>query len=153
MKISHFTLGLAMLMLAAIVFTAWHSPFQTEETATAQMSSPDFSLTLPSANFPVNQNAVNEEWKAFRDAANSKIRSNEMLLAEISVQLSKPGTALDTLCVKRIKTLNQENQAFKTRLDAYAKSRSDWESFKRDFNHDMEEFEKALKDMAAVTKK
>jgi hypothetical protein len=49
--------------------------------------------------------------------------------------------------------LNQQNQAFKTRLESYDKSRNDWETFKRDMNHDMDEVEKALKDMAATTKK
>jgi hypothetical protein len=153
MKNSLYTFVLATSVLAGILLAACQSPFQKEEATTAELSAPDYTSALADANNPGYQNAVNEEWKAFRTAADAEIRSNEMLLAEVSVQLNKQGTALDTLYAKRIRTLNQQNQAFKTRLEAYDKSRNDWETFKRDMNHDMDELEKALKDMAATTKK
>jgi DNA-directed RNA polymerase subunit N (RpoN/RPB10) len=35
---------------------------------------------------------------------------------------------------------------------AYEKSQSDWEAFKREFNHDMEELGKALKDLTVDNK-
>jgi uncharacterized protein YeaO (DUF488 family) len=153
MKNSLFTTILAASVLAGTLFAACQSPFQKEEAAAAEMAVPVYTSALADVNVPENQNNENEEWKAFRTAANAEIRSNEMLLAELSVQLNKPGTALDTLYAKRIRTLNQQNQAFKTRLEAYDKNRNDWETFKRDMNHDMDELEKALKDLAATTKK
>jgi hypothetical protein len=76
-----------------------------------------------------------------------------MLLAELSVQLSEPGTTLDTLFTKRIKDLNKQNQAFINRLNAYEKNRSDWETFKRDYKSDMEELEKVLKELDSINKK
>jgi uncharacterized protein YeaO (DUF488 family) len=107
---------------------------------------------MAEAHTQVNQNTENEEWKSFRTEADARIRSNEMLLAELSVQLNKPGTALDTLYAKRIRTLSKQNQAFKPRLEAFEKKRNDWETFKRDFNHDMDELEKALKSLSAINK-
>jgi hypothetical protein len=41
----------------------------------------------------------------------------------------------------------------KARIDAYDKSQSDWESFKREFTHDMEGLGQALNDLTVNNKK
>jgi len=41
----------------------------------------------------------------------------------------------------------------RARLVAYEKSQSNWESFKREFNHDMDEIGQALKDLTVDNKK
>jgi hypothetical protein len=38
-------------------------------------------------------------------------------------------------------------------MDTYEKKQSDWESFKREFNHDMDELGQALKDLTVDNKK
>lgn len=153
MKNSLFTTILATSVIAGTLFASCQSPFQKEEAATAESSAPEYTSALADANVPEIQNNENEEWKAFRTAADAEIRSNEMLLAELSAQLNKPGTALDTLYLKRIRTLSKQNQVFKTRLEAYDKSRNDWDTFKRDLDRDMAELEKALNDLSVITKK
>jgi hypothetical protein len=39
------------------------------------------------------------------------------------------------------------------RLVAYDKSQSNWESFKREFNHDMDEIGKSLEDLTVDNKR
>jgi uncharacterized protein YeaO (DUF488 family) len=38
-------------------------------------------------------------------------------------------------------------------MDAYEKTQSDWEEFKREYNHDMEELGAALKDFRVNNRK
>ena len=67
--------------------------------------------------------------------------------------MKKPGNTLDALYAKRIETLEQKNRDLRTRMDAYEKSESDWEVFKREFNHYMDELGQALTDFTVDNKK
>lgn len=59
---------------------------------------------------------------------------------------------LDPLYEKRIETLEQQNKDFRKKIEDYEKSQTDWEIFKREFNHDMDELGKALKDLTVDNK-
>ena len=155
MKKSISTLVLLLLHVFGTLFTACQSAFQKEEADSAKEMAANQGITSSPlvANSLASKIPDTNEWETFRTEAEAKIRSNEMLLAELSVQLSEPGTTLDTLYTKRIKDLNKQNQAFINRLNAYEKNRSDWETFKRDYKSDMEELEKVLKELASINKK
>ena len=92
------------------------------------------------------------EWIEFEKAANLAIAENEAKIAELRVKMSKSGRAFDTLYEKNIDRLEEENRNLKMRLDAYKKSQSGWESFKEEFNRDMENLGKALKDLTVDNK-
>ena len=63
-------------------------------------------------------------------------------------KLAKPGTALfDDLRKKRIEQLEQKNADLRSKLYGYEKEHSDWEAFKREFNHDMDGVGEAFKDL------
>ncbi|MFZ4549860.1 MAG: hypothetical protein ACOYN4_20595 [Bacteroidales bacterium] len=98
--------------------------------------------------------ATAEEWKAFKDESELKIRDNEIRIAELKTKIKKSGKELDAVYEKNIDALEQQNKAMKTRIDVYEKDfTSDWESFKREFNHDMDELGNALKDLTVNNKK
>ena len=67
--------------------------------------------------------------------------------------MKKSGKTLDAVYEQRIDTLEKKNRDLKARVDAYDKSQSDWESFKREFNHDMDELGQAFKDLTVDNKK
>jgi outer membrane murein-binding lipoprotein Lpp len=92
--------------------------------------------------------ATAEEWKAFKDESELRIRDNEVRIAELKVKIKKSGKDLDALYEKKIDALEQQNKDMKARIDVYERNnKSDWESFKREFNHDIDELGKALKDL------
>jgi len=92
--------------------------------------------------------ATAEEWKAFKDESELKIRDNEVRIAELKSKIKKSGKELDALYNKKIDALEQQNKDMKARIDVYEKNnKSDWESFKREFNHDLDKLGKALKDL------
>jgi chromosome segregation ATPase len=129
------------MLIAGSVFTGCNSPAQNENAAQQ-----DLNEAQNEANEDAQKVATAEEWAAFKIEANAKIQDNEVRIADLTVRLNKPGKILDPIYKKRIETLEEQNRDLKARLDVYEKNNSDWETFKREFNHDMDELGKALKD-------
>ena len=101
-----------------------------------------------------NQKAASiEEWKVFKEETNLQIKKNEVRISELKEKMKSSGKLMDSYYQKRIEKLEQDNQNMQTRLDAYEKEQSDWESFKREFNHDMDELGQSLKDFNIDNKK
>jgi hypothetical protein len=66
--------------------------------------------------------------------------------------IKKPGKTLDALRENKIDKLEQLNSDLKARLEAYEKNQSDWVSFKIEFNNDMDELGKDIKDLTVDNK-
>ncbi len=91
---------------------------------------------------------LNAEYPAFKTNAEVQIADNEKRIAELRVKLNKPGTSVfDDSRKKKIDELEVKNAELRIKLEAYEKENSDWETFKREFNHDMEGIADAFKDL------
>jgi hypothetical protein len=66
--------------------------------------------------------------------------------------MKRPGKTLDVLYEKRINALQQQNNSLNIKIEAYKENQSDWESFKREFNHDLAELGQAIKDLTISNK-
>lgn len=93
-----------------------------------------------------------EEWSAFKTDAELKIKNNQIRIADLKVKMKKSGKNLDEMYAKNIEALDQKNKDLTASIETYENNQSDWESFKREFNHDMDELGKALKDMTVNNK-
>jgi hypothetical protein len=101
-----------------------------------------------------DQKAANAAaWKTLKAEWEGRVRSNENIIADLKGEMRKPGRAFDSMYETSIQNLEQKNKEMKMRIDAYEKSQSDWESFKREFSHDMDGLGKALNDLAVNNKK
>lgn len=148
MKKSIITLVAIATLISGAIFTSCGS--STPKEAAAQAKVTDAKEELKDAR----KAATAEEWKAFKDESELKIRDNEIRIAELKAKIKKSGKELDALYEKKIDALEQQNKDMKARIDTYEKDKkSDWESFKREFNHDMDELGKALKDLTVDNKK
>jgi chromosome segregation ATPase len=96
--------------------------------------------------------ANEEEWKAFKTETELQIKANENRIAELRAKMKKSGKTFDEMYEKNINNLEQKNKDLKARLNGYETNQSDWESFKREFNHDMDELGQALKDLTVDNK-
>lgn len=97
--------------------------------------------------------ADNVEWTVFRDQTTLKINNNQSEISELKTKMKSTGKTMDAVYVKKIEDLEQKNKDLKVRMDNYEKNQSDWESFKREFNHDMDALGAALKDIVVNNKK
>lgn len=144
MKKSIFTLATLSLLLTAAIFTSCNSTAQKEDNTTM--------TEQEDANTDEQVVATAEEWQAFKTDAEAKIKRNEIRIEELTVQMNKPGQVFDDLYKNRILELEQQNRDLQNRIDAYDKSHTDWEKFKREFNSDMDELGNALKNITVNNK-
>jgi TolA-binding protein len=144
MKKSIFTLAALSLFMTGTIFTSCNSAAQKEEntTTTEQQEAINDEQVVATA----------EEWQEFKTDAEAKIKRNEIRIEELTVQMNKPGQVFDDLYKNRILELEQQNKKLQDRIDAYDKSHTDWEKFKRKFNHDMDELGDALKNITVNNK-
>jgi DNA repair ATPase RecN len=155
MKIITFLVALTIPLMAGTIFTSCQSSIQKQEAAQAKVqdAKQDLNAAQKDANAASQLVATTEEWKAFRNESELKIRDNEIRITELNVKMKKPGEIFDALYEKKIANLEQQNKEMRARLEAYEKSQSNWESFKREFNHDMDAIGQALKDLTVDNKK
>ena len=98
--------------------------------------------------------ATAEEWQTFKNQTDSVISYNEAQIAELKLKMQKTGKSVDTKYQKNIDILEQKNKDLKVKVDTYKNdANSDWQSFKREFNHDMNEIGQSFKDLTVDNKK
>ncbi len=131
-----FNLAVTLILTAGtIFFSGCNSSDKTESTDTT---------TEEVAN-DVDQTA--DEWTTYKTDIEVRIDKNNAKIAELREKMKTSGKTMDKMHQERIDNLEKRNNELKAKLDAYTKDDSNWESFKNEFNHDMEELEKSLEDI------
>jgi hypothetical protein len=88
--------------------------------------------------------ATNEEWQQFKTDAEQRLAANEQKIADLKKQLKKPSKLFDKMYEDRIAKLEEQNKELRLKISIYEKEQTDWEVFKKEFNHDMDELGKAI---------
>ena len=154
MKKSIYTLAVTILVAAAI-FTSCNTPAQKEEAAKEDVkeAKEDLREVQKDAHAEAVRTANAEEWKTFRDETEVRINRNDAAIAELKIRIKRPGKVLDPLYARQIEDLEKRNRDLRARMDGYEKSHGDWETFKREYNHDMDGLGQSLKDFSVNNKK
>jgi uncharacterized protein HemX len=147
MKKTILTLAAAATLIIGTTFTGCKSSAQKEDAAQANVQEAKQELK------EVRREATAEEWNEFKSETDLKIEKNETRIAELKEKIKKQGKSLDALYEKKVDQLEQKNRDLKAKMETYGESKhSDWESFKREFNHDMDELGAAFKDLTVNNK-
>lgn len=154
MKNKLFTLMIATTLVAGTIFTGCQSNASKEEAAQAKVDEAEQVLedARQDAEIEAQKVASAEEWLEFKTESEIKISEYEIRIEALKTQMKKPGKTFDDLYKQRIETLEQKIADLKTRMKDYEKNQTGWESFKREFNHDMNELGSALKDLTVDNK-
>ena len=157
MKKSIFTRAITASFMAGTVFIliACQSSDQKVEDAKDKVKDANQNMkqVQNDANIDEQKKANAEAWRMLRNEWEAKIKNNEIVIADLKVQLKKSGKNYDAAYEKSINDLERRNKDMIARIDADDKSQSDWESFKREFSHDMDGLGQALNDMTVNNKK
>lgn len=149
-----FNLAIAAALMAGFTFTACQTPEQKADAAETKVE--DAKKDLADAKedkMTADQNAVDAaEWQKFRTDTEAKIKANEVRIVELREKKKVSGAKMDVVYTQRIDTLEQKNIGMRTWMNDYENSNTDWALFKREFNHDMDELGKALRDLAVDNK-
>lgn len=93
-----------------------------------------------------------EAWRVFKGEAEAKIKSNEQMINELGIKIRSSGKKAQGSLKKSIDELKQKNNDMVVRINTFEQNQREWESFKREYNHDMDELGRALKDFAVNNK-
>lgn len=154
MKTSIISLA-AIVAIAGTISTGCESNTEKKEAAHEDVldAKQDLSEAQNNLNNETYNQAKAQEWAEFKLETEKKIESNEARITSLKKANQRTGKTFDEIYEKRIEALEQKNKDLKSRIDGYDKSKADWESFKREWNHDMDELGKALKDITVNNKK
>lgn len=131
----------ASLLITGGIFTGCTSPAEKVENAKDKVTEANTNL-----------DKANEEYLAdmakYRIATNEKIAANEKSIAEFNARIDDQKKVAKSEYKIKIAELEKKNTDMKKKLDEYKENGKDnWEKFKTEFNHDMEELGKAFKDL------
>ena len=131
----------AVALMAATTLTSCNSPAKKVEEAQKDVTEANKDLAK-----------ANEEYLAdiesYRKETADKIAANDRSIAEFNSRIKEQKREAAADYKLKIAKLEQKNSDMKKHLDEYkAEGKENWEKFKTEFNHDMEELGKAFKDL------
>jgi len=131
-----------ILALAGFIFSTGSIGFAQESTKKASDERKDVEK---------NQQRVKDsiaDFQKFKADAENKIADNQKKIAQLKNKKNQENKEVREKYDKKVLALEQKNDELKKRLDAYNKpDNTAWASFKREFNHDMDELGHALRDI------
>jgi len=140
--------------IAATSFTSCNSTKEKVENAENKVEDAKQNLkdVVKDSITDAQKAATAYEWKMFKNDADATIKNNEIRIKDLKAKMKKSDAAADVAYSKMVDDLEQQNQNLKLKIDNYDKNHSDWESFKREFNHDVDGLGKAFKDLTIKNK-
>lgn len=135
-------------IFVAIVLMVSCKPSAKEEQAQEKVNEAKVELAI------AKEEANQEEWQNFKNDMDATIDRNDARIEELKLEMKNSGESANTEYNRRINVLRDKNDTLKVRMKSYKNdANSDWKSFKSEFNHDMDELGKALKDFTVKNKK
>lgn len=94
------------------------------------------------------------DYEKFRKEAEMDISNNNMKIADLKSKKMTDNKAANEKYDKKLMALEKRNNDLQIKLNGSSSTKtSAWTSFKREFNHDMNEFGKAFKDIGVNNEK
>jgi hypothetical protein len=93
------------------------------------------------------------DYQNFKKESDAKIKDNEKSIADLKVKSAKIEQKNKAAYEKKVNDLEQKNTKLKDELADYKEGSPDkWTSFKNEFNHDINELGRAIKDFMVDNK-
>lgn len=133
-------------ILAGNVILSCKSNSEKESEALDKVQ--DAKENLDDVTEGINEDAISKandlEWQTYKSEAVATITVNENRIAELKKAINKPGSTFDKSYAKSIANLEDKNSSLKVKITNYENNQTDWDSFKREFNADMNELGQAI---------
>ncbi len=113
----------------------------------------DLSTEIKDSTAKAVHQANEDEWKIFKKESEIKIKDNEILIIELKSKQRKNGNNAYDSYSRSVDTLEQKNKNLQYRMDNYPAGKTDWETFKVEFNKDMDGLGSALKNFTHTNNK
>jgi len=145
-KTSNLIFGFASFAIAIILFNGCKSP--TENKDLPKTGEAKENLVEAKESLDEARKDYVLKYEAFKLESDSKIAENEKIIAELKAKAKMEGDAAKQEFEKELAVLEQKNQSLKEKMSYYKDEGEDkWESFKLEFDRDMDNLGQALKDL------
>jgi hypothetical protein len=161
MKKAIFSLAI-MMMLAGSLLVACQSYSKKEEASQRKIEQSKLDLKATRDRNNTEQQRIRDEalrvehqqeWIVFKNESEAKIDANQTRITELKAEMRKPGKKYDTRYARKIDNLEQRNLELRMRINTYNDEQSDWNTFKNEFNHDLNEIGLAFTNLTVNSKK
>lgn len=140
MKKSILTIALTTI-IAGTLITSCNSSTEKVEDAAVKVDQAAEDLTKAKEAFDV-------EYTKFKTESEQRMIDNDNQIAELKANKAKMKKEAKEDYDKTIADLEQKNSNMRIKMNEYKEEGNEkWESFKREFNHDMDELGNSLKDL------
>ena len=133
--------------LCAIMIVASWSMIACKDSSEKKVESAREDVNEAKQDLREAQNNYSAEWQKFHDDARLRIQENNNKIAEYRVKIKNEKQDARERHEKRIAELETKNHDLEVKIDTYKDDGSNWDSFKREFNHDMDELGHAIGDV------
>lgn len=121
---------------------------KTEKVENAEVDLQEANQKVLEASHELDK-AINDSIQQFREESNDKIIAHEKSISEFKARIAKDKKINRAKYLRELKELEQKNSDMKKKLDEYkATGKENWEAFKIEFMHDLDEFGKAFKNLS-----
>ncbi len=147
MKNSISTLAVSILLVAFALFSGCQSSEKKVDEAQEDVTEANKALDEANAEYLA-------DIEAYRREKADAIAANDSSIVALKAKIANEKKDVKADYEKKITELEQKNKDLKVKMDDYKdEGKENWESFKREFNHDMDELGNALKDLTVNNKK
>jgi hypothetical protein len=95
-----------------------------------------------------------DDYNRFKKEAEITIKENDKKISELKAKKSDANKDIKAKYDKKVLALEQKNKSLKTKIEGSTKTKTEmWATFKREFNHDMEELGHAIRDIGVDNSK
>jgi hypothetical protein len=131
--------GLALL--TGLALTGCSTPAEKVENAKNDVEKSKADLNAANLQYE-------EDYAAYKKETADKIAANEKCVADYKSRIAQEKRQARDNSNRKIEVLEKRNNDMKRKLEDYrADNKDHWESFKVEFNHDMDELVKAFQDL------
>jgi hypothetical protein len=129
------------IFIAGMMLASCNSPSKKVENAEENVK--DAQEKLDKANMEYREELVN-----YRIETSRRIAENDSTIARLKAKIAEKKKDAREDYMKRVAVLEQKNSELKHKMDNYKdEGKDNWERFKTEFNHDMDELGQAFKDL------
>ena len=153
MKKSIFSLAVMAAFATSILVVGCQSADKKVDKAETKVVDAQKDLKDAEAAAVAARQKAADEWTLFKAEAQAKINNNDLTIVSLREKMKTASKKLGIAYAKSIDELEAKNKALRTKIETYDTAQSDWEAFKREFNHDMDELGNALRDLTVNNKK
>lgn len=143
--------NLLAITIAAISLGSFTASAQEDkEAAAARKELAEAEKNVKDANTGLREAKIDSaaDYSAFKASAETKINLNKKEIATLKARKLNDTKELQKAYDAKVLALEVKNDELKARIDGSGHTETGkWSSFKREFNHDMSELGKALKDI------